>query len=80
MHWTHFHSLFLLEFFLNIILQVLSEELDCAIADIVTLELNVCDTQPSCLGGMNNEFIFSGRLDNLASSFCALSLHFFAQF
>ncbi|XP_010694703.1 probable aspartyl aminopeptidase isoform X2 [Beta vulgaris subsp. vulgaris] len=54
------------------LLEVLSRELDCSIDDIVTLELNVCDTQLSCLGGMNNEFIFSGRLDNLASSFCAL--------
>ncbi|XP_057515906.1 probable aspartyl aminopeptidase [Amaranthus tricolor] len=54
------------------LLEVLSEELDCSVEDIVTVELNVCDTQPSCLGGMNNEFIFSGRLDNLASSFCAL--------
>lgn len=52
--------------------QVLSEELNCPADDIVSLELNVCDTQPSCLGGGNNEFIFSGRLDNLASSYCAL--------
>lgn len=54
------------------LLEILSEELDCGAGDIVTVELNVCDTQPSCLGGINNEFIFSGRLDNLASSFCAL--------
>ena len=31
----------------------------------------MCDTQPSCLGGGNEEFILSGRLDNLASSYCA---------
>jgi len=57
---------------INLGFQVLSEELECGVDDIVTIELNVCDTQPSCLGGVNNEFIFSGRLDNLASSFCAL--------
>lgn len=55
-----------------IVLQILSDDLDCKVEDIVSLELNICDTQPSCLGGANNEFIFSGRLDNLASSFCAL--------
>ncbi|CAK7325248.1 unnamed protein product [Dovyalis caffra] len=55
-----------------LLMQVLSDELSCSIDDIVTIELNVCDTQPSCLGGGNNEFIFSGRLDNLASSYCAL--------
>ncbi|XP_058107518.1 probable aspartyl aminopeptidase isoform X6 [Magnolia sinica] len=56
-----------------LLMQVLSDELGCSSSDeIVGIELNVCDTQPSCLGGVNNEFIFSGRLDNLASSYCAL--------
>ncbi|KAK4593261.1 hypothetical protein RGQ29_017395 [Quercus rubra] len=53
-------------------MRVLSDELNCDVDDIMSIELNVCDTQPSCLGGGNNEFIFSGRLDNLASSYCAL--------
>lgn len=52
--------------------QILSNELGCKVDDIANIELNICDTQPSCLGGAKNEFIFSGRLDNLASSFCAL--------
>ncbi|XP_068658306.1 probable aspartyl aminopeptidase isoform X3 [Aristolochia californica] len=55
-----------------LLLQVLSDQLGCSSDEIVSLELNICDTQPSCLGGGNDEFIFSGRLDNLASSFCAL--------
>ncbi|KAM0023179.1 putative aspartyl aminopeptidase [Helianthus debilis subsp. tardiflorus] len=55
-----------------LLMQILSEELGCEVDDIANIELNICDTQPSCLGGANNEFIFSGRLDNLASSFCAL--------
>ncbi|KAM7463808.1 hypothetical protein LguiA_031929 [Lonicera macranthoides] len=55
-----------------LLMQILSDELGCKIDDIVSVELNVCDTQPSCLGGGSNEFIFSGRLDNLASSYCAL--------
>lgn len=55
-----------------LLMQILSDEVGCKIDDIASIELNVCDTQPSCLGGGNNEFIFSGRLDNLASSYCAL--------
>lgn len=55
-----------------LLMQILSDELGCQVEDIASIELNVCDTQPSCLGGANDEFIFSGRLDNLASSFCAL--------
>ncbi|XP_050210740.1 probable aspartyl aminopeptidase [Mercurialis annua] len=55
-----------------LLMQILAEELSCRTDDIVSIELNICDTQASCLGGGNNEFIYSGRLDNLASSFCAL--------
>ncbi|KAL2630510.1 hypothetical protein R1flu_015196 [Riccia fluitans] len=55
-----------------LLLQILSEELECKPGDIADFELNVCDVQPSCIGGARNEFIFSGRLDNLASSYCAL--------
>ncbi|XP_020580798.1 probable aspartyl aminopeptidase [Phalaenopsis equestris] len=56
----------------SLLLEILAKELDCKINEIIDIELNVCDTQPSCLGGGENEFIFSGRLDNLASCYCAL--------
>ncbi|XP_028241223.1 probable aspartyl aminopeptidase [Glycine soja] len=56
----------------RLLMQVLSDKLNCDVDDIVNIELNVCVIQPSCLGGGNNEFIFSGRLANLASSYCAL--------
>lgn len=55
-----------------LLLQIVAEELGCKEEDIVDFELNVCDTQPSCTGGGRDEFVLSGRLDNLASSFCAL--------
>ncbi|BBN00146.1 aspartyl aminopeptidase [Marchantia polymorpha subsp. ruderalis] len=55
-----------------LLLQVLAEELNCQPKDILNFELDVIDTQPSVIGGALKEFIFSGRLDNLCSSFCAL--------
>jgi aspartyl aminopeptidase len=53
------------------IIDLLAEEAKCTPADIQDFEIVLYDTQPSCIGGMNNEFIFSPRLDNLMMSYCA---------
>ena len=53
---------------------IILAELKCEQDDIVDFELNVCDTQNSQIGGATNEFIFSGRLDNLYSSFFFLPI------
>jgi aspartyl aminopeptidase len=39
---------------------------------IVDFELILYDTQKSCIGGLNDEFIFSARLDNQEMTFCAI--------
>lgn len=39
--------------------------------NVLDFEMILYDTQPSVLGGLNDELIFSGRLDNLTMSFCA---------
>ncbi len=36
----------------------------------------LADTQPSCVGGLQNEFIYSGRLDNQMSAYCAIQVKF----
>ncbi|KAG9317570.1 peptidase M18 [Chiua virens] len=54
------------------LLAVLANELSVAAEEIHDFELQLYDTQPSVLGGFNNEFIFSPRLDNMFSSFCAV--------
>ncbi|CAI5961856.1 unnamed protein product [Closterium sp. NIES-65] len=54
------------------LLQLLASELGCSPAAIADFDLQLCDTHPSTIAGALNEFIFSGRLDNLASSFAAL--------
>ncbi|KAJ5594100.1 Aspartyl aminopeptidase [Penicillium hispanicum] len=51
--------------------QLVAAEAKVKPEDILDFELILFDTQKSCLGGMNEEFIFSPRLDNLNSSYCA---------
>jgi len=54
------------------LLSVLANELSVSPEEIHDFELHLYDTQPSVLGGVSNEFIFSPRLDNMFSSFCAV--------
>jgi len=52
-------------------LEIIAKELGVSVDDIVDFDLNVCDTQRGSLGGAEEEFVFVGRLDNLAMSYCA---------
>jgi aspartyl aminopeptidase len=55
-----------------ILLQLLATELQVAVEDIIDFELNLFDVQKASLGGASSEFIYSARLDNLASCFLAV--------
>lgn len=54
------------------IVQLIASEAAVKPEDIVDFEMVLYDTQKSCVGGLNNEFIFSPRLDNLAMSYCSV--------
>lgn len=56
----HFHAL-------------LAARLDVAADDIVSWELNVCDTQPGAFWGASQEFVADSQLDNLASCHAGLT-------
>ena len=53
---------------------MIANQIGCNVDDICDFELQACDTQPSVIAGAAKEFIFSGRLDNLCSSFCSLKV------
>ncbi|THV08659.1 aspartyl aminopeptidase [Dendrothele bispora CBS 962.96] len=56
----------------SVLLSLLAEELSVAPDEIHDFELHLYDTNPATLGGVSKEFIFSPRLDNQFSSFCAV--------
>lgn len=54
------------------LIQLLAAEASCDPSEIVDIECVLYDTQPACLGGLNDELIFSARLDNLGMTYCAV--------
>jgi aspartyl aminopeptidase len=54
------------------LIQLLAKEMSINPEQIRDFELSLYDVNPSAIGGINNEFIFSARLDNLMMSFCSL--------
>jgi aspartyl aminopeptidase len=55
-----------------LLLQAIAEKLQVTVDQIIDFELNLYDTQPATLGGIQTEFLYSARLDNLATVFCAV--------
>ena len=53
------------------IIEMIANEVEATPSDIVDFEMVLYDTQKSCVGGLNEELLFSPRLDNLEMSFCS---------
>lgn len=54
------------------LLKLIASELGIETKQIANFELGLFDIQPASLGGIQNEFLNSGRLDNLATCFVAM--------
>jgi len=54
------------------LMHLIATELGIDVKDIADFDLNLFDTQPATLGGMNDEFLYSARLDNLATCFVSI--------
>lgn len=50
----------------NMLVNVIADELKVRIEDILDFDLYLYDTTPACTFGVHNEFISSGRLDDLS--------------
>ena len=53
-------------------LSLVADQAGVSVSQIVDFELILYDTHKACLGGLNDEFIFSARLDNLNMTFCSI--------
>lgn len=53
------------------LMEMVAEQLAVDVKDIEDFELILYDTNKSCIGGLNDEFVFSPRLDNQVSCYCS---------
>ena len=53
------------------VVELIAREADVKPSDVVDFEMILFDTQRPCIGGLNNELVFSARLDNLEMSYCS---------
>ena len=53
------------------LVQTIATEAGVTPSDIVDFEMLLYDTQKACIGGLNEELIYSARLDNLEMSYCS---------
>ncbi|KAI9740677.1 MAG: hypothetical protein M1818_004641 [Claussenomyces sp. TS43310] len=54
------------------IVEIIAEHAQVSVSDIVDFEMLLYDTQKSCIGGINDELIYSARLDNLEMTYCSI--------
>ena len=54
------------------ILELIAENVGAKVEDLVDFEIVLYDVQKSCIGGLNEEFIYSARLDNLEMTYCSV--------
>ena len=57
----------------NMLLNLVAQELGVTIDKILDFDLILYDTTPACTFGLNNEFISSGRLDDLSMAHAAVT-------
>ena len=50
----------------NMLMNLICDEVDCKAKDILDFDLYLYDATPACTFGMHNEFLSSGRLDDLS--------------
>lgn len=55
-----------------LLMQRIADQLGIEVSQIADVDLSLYDTQPATIGGMHQEFLYSARLDNLATVFCGV--------